>query len=635
MQSSKIRDRIMTVLKKKACGHDDYTAFSSVLAIRFHAIYDLYMDLYGQHPDCYLYLEKLIFVMWTGFIQRRAALRLRDRNTDTHWYLDNSIIGGMIYVDLFSGNLKNLEQRIDYLENLGINYLHLMPLYARPSGMNDGGYAVSSYRTLQNGIGTSEQLSDLADLLHRRDIYLTIDFILNHVSEDHEWARMALSGNAEYRRYFYIFESRREVEEYQRSLRDIFPSLRNGSFTYNNLINAWIWTTFHSFQWDLNYSNPAVFVAMAEEMLYLANLGADVLRFDALAFIWKEKGSSCENLPKAHTLIQAFKAVCRTIAPLLAFKSEAIVHPDYITGYIQREECELSYNPLLMALSWEALATRKTGLLQHSISRRFHLDRNCAWVNYIRSHDDIGWTFSDEDASGIGIHAYDHRKFLNDFYTGLFPGSFARGLPFQENPQTGDLRVCGTCASLAGLEKALKEETATEVDLAIKRILLLYSVVFSIGGIPLLYLGDESAVLNNYAYTENPAWKEDSRWVHRVPVDWTAVKSLLHSEATGNIWKRRVYDGIRNLGILRRKITAFSGNRTEFPPLSDPHLFSYKRIHENEYVQVVANFSEQQLSVDLSHFFPSRKKENILDLLTNETVPLNTTLDAYRVLWLQ
>ena len=277
---------------------------------------------------------------------------------------------------------------------------------------------------------------------------------------------------------------------------------------------------FHKYQWDLNYANPAVFNRMAEEMLFLANQGVEVIRLDAVAFIWKQIGTSCENLPQAHTLIRAFNAAARISAPTLLFKSEAIVHPDDVVKYIDPAECQLSYNPLLMALLWNSLATRKVDLLAQALATRFKIHPQTSWVNYVRCHDDIGWTFSDEDASLLGINGSDHRRFLNEFYRGRFPGSFARGLPFQENPTTGDCRISGSCASLAGLEKALSEEGPNEVELAIRRILLLHGMILTIGGIPLIYLGDEVGTLNNYTYRDDPHKTRDSRWVHRPYVDW-------------------------------------------------------------------------------------------------------------------
>ncbi|HEX7976144.1 MAG TPA: alpha-amylase family glycosyl hydrolase, partial [Anaerolineales bacterium] len=359
--------------------------------------------------------------------------------------------------------------------------------------------------------------------------------------------------------------------------------------TYWPHLEQWVWTTFHSYQWDLNYSNPAVFNRMAAEMLFLANVGAEILRLDAVAFIWKQLGTSCENLPEAHQLIQAFNAVARIAAPGLLFKSEAIVHPDEVVRYIAPGECQLSYNPLLMALLWNSLATREVGLLKQALSDRLKIHPQCAWVNYVRSHDDIGWTFSDEDAKGLGISGYDHRRFLNSFYTGRFEGSFARGLPFQENSRTGDARISGTCASLAGLEKALQAETGLEVDLAIRRILLIHGVILTVGGIPLIYLGDEIGTLNDYGYRNDPAKAGDSRWVHRPFADWKRYELRRQPETV----EGRIYQGLCRLIQLRNQHPIFGSAAMEVLDTGSPHILAYARVQGNQRVVVVANFSEQ------------------------------------------
>jgi glycosidase len=397
--------------------------------------------------------------------------------------------------------------------------------------------------------------------------------------------------------FYCIFPSREFPDRYEQNLREIFPDEHPGAFTFLPTLfhgrGGWVWTTFHSYQWDLNYSNPAVFNRMAEEMLFLANQGVEVLRLDAVAFIWKQLGTNCENLPQAHTLIKAFNTVARIAAPALTFKSEAIVHPDDVVKYIASDECQVSYNPLLMALLWNSLATRKVRLLSQALAKRFKLKPGTAWVNYVRVHDDIGWTFSDEDAAVLGINGYDHRHFLNEFYRGRFPGSFARGLPFQENPATGDCRISGTCASLAGLEKALHEEGEHEVELAVRRILLIYGIILTIGGIPLIYLGDEIGTLNDYGYRDDPDHERDSRWVHRPRADWEKYakrNDLSCSEG-------RIYQGLQRLVSLRKERVAFAGCELEIIPTENDHVLGYIRRYMNERAVIFANFTERPQSI--------------------------------------
>jgi amylosucrase len=562
----------------------------------WNRLFELMLRLYGQHYDFFFHLEQTVLTAVRAALARDESLQQLDRKreADPEWFQSQRMMGGVAYVDLFSGTLAGMHQRIPYLKELGLTYLHLMPLFEAPEGNSDGGYAVSSYRKVNPRLGTMEELTSLATALRAQGISLVVDFVFNHTSDEHHWARRAQAGEVEFQRYYLIFPNRDVPDTYERTLREIFPTIRHGNFTFHQDLQQWVWTTFNSFQWDLNYANPELFRAMAEEMLFLANAGVEILRLDAVAFIWKRMGTSSENQPEAHLIIQAFNAIARIACPALLFKSEAIVHPDDVVSYISPHECQLSYNPLLMALLWEALATREVRLLEHSMRHRFALPPGCAWINYLRSHDDIGWTFADDDAAGLGINAYDHRRFLNAFYTGRFDGSFARGVPFQENPETGDARVSGTLASLAGLEQALHSGDETLLEMAIRRIVLLHSVILSIGGIPLLYLGDELGTLNDYSYTEEPAKAEDSRWAHRPATDWTRAGER-HDALTV---QGRIFAELTRLIALRKEQPALWDGGLEVIDTGSPHLFGYARHHEGQRLLVVTNFSEQSHVMD-------------------------------------
>jgi amylosucrase len=397
-------------------------------------------------------------------------------------------------------------------------------------------------------------------------------------------------------------------------------------------MHGWVWTTFNSFQWDLNYSNPAVFNAMAGEMLFLANTGVDILRLDAVAFIWKQLGTGCENLPQAHLIIQAVNAISQIVAPGLLFKSEAIVHPDEVTKYISPEECQISYNPTLMALLWESLATRDVKLLRQSLRHRHQLDPGTTWVNYLRCHDDIGWTFDDEDAAVVGINAYDHRQFLNKFYTGQFAGSFARGIPFQHNEATGDMRISGTMASLAGLEQAIEENDETKKETAIRRIMLLHGVTLSIGGIPLLYMGEEWGVINDYDFAKDPAKAGDSRWVHRPKMKWEYLDEL---EQDGSI-RKRIFGSIAKLIELRKSLPAISGLQMNLINCENPHVLGFIRTSQGSRIIVLANFADTAQTISgnilrntgLGRFFKDQFTGKVLS--TSKSI----NIDGYQLMWL-
>ncbi len=620
-ESAKILKRLSSTLKTQA--KQSWPTLQPRLAAKLPTLLSLFLQLYGERYDCYFYLEQLLKLLAKSSAARPEYLQQEDA-TEQQWHKHEAALGAACYVDLFANDFAGLAKRIPYLKKTGINYLHLMPLFKAPVPNSDGGYAVSDYRQTMPELGTMPELADLMAQLHQQGIKPVLDFVFNHTSDEHEWAQKAKAGDAEYRDYYFFFDEAQR-DQYAPWLREIFPTIRRGSFTQDPHSGLWIWTTFNSFQWDLNYANPAVFNAMAEEMLFLANQGASVLRLDALAFVWKQAGTCCENLPKAHTLIQAFNAVAQIAAPSLQFKSEAIVHPDEVVKYIAPTECQLSYNPLLMALLWNSLATRKTRLMTESLQRRFAIDPKCSWVNYIRCHDDIGWTFDDNVAWQLGINPDHHRQFLNQFYTGQFPGSFATGEKFQENPATGDCRVAGMLASLAGVEQAQQQQNAEYLTHALARIYLLNSVILSIGGLPLLYQGDELGLLNDYGYRDDPSKVEDSRWVNRVKV----TEQQLALADQPNTISGKIYQQLQQLIRCRARLAILGDAETQIRSSQSPHLFWYERHKANERLICLVNFSEHQVvSDDLGH-------ERFIEQLTGKPVTGKTvTLQPYQVLWL-
>jgi amylosucrase len=619
-------------------GSADWLAYNTRLQTHFPRLFGLLYQLYGQTYDFFYHLERTLEVAAAAWRDRPAELKALDaaREHDPNWYQSNQMLGGVCYVDLFAGNLAGVREKIPYFKELGLTYLHLMPLFKCPEGDSDGGYAVSSYREVNPALGSMAELRGLATELRHQGISLVVDFIFNHTSHEHEWAQRALADDPEYGEYYYIFPERTMPDAYERTLREVFPDEHPGAFSFFPKLNKWVWTTFHSYQWDLNYANPAVFTAMADEMLFLANVGVEALRLDAVAFIWKQLGTNCENLPQAHLLIQAFNALCSIAAPALLFKSEAIVHPDEVVKYIGASECQLSYNPLLMALLWNSLATRKVRLLTQAMRDRFAIAPGGEWVNYVRVHDDIGWTFSDEDAKLLGVNGYDHRQFLNRFFTGRFPGSFARGLPFQENPKTGDCRISGTCASLAGLEQALADSTQQRdqlIDHALGRILLIYSTILSIGGVPLIYLGDEIGMLNDYRFRDDPAKANDSRWVHRPYADWTRIAR--RNEA-GTI-ESRLFGGLRRLIAARQGHPEFAGGAMSVIETGSQQVFGYARGAAGGRVLVLSNFADQGQTIPAHVLLAQGCRGQAIDLASGQTLTVNgdLNLDPYQFVWLK
>ncbi|MEP4546131.1 MAG: alpha-amylase family glycosyl hydrolase [Saccharospirillum sp.] len=625
-------ERLLPRLKPKASSDKEWAAFEANLNTQFPRLFALLRSLYGDQYDFYYHLENTLETLLIAYQERPSVLRNQDkkRQADPLWFKRETMLGAACYVDLFAGDLKALREQIPYLKELGLTYLHLMPLFKAPEANSDGGYAVSDYRQVNPALGTMNDLKRLAAALRKEGIVMVLDFVFNHTSDEHDWAVRAQHGEQEYLDYYFCFDHRSQLAPYEPYLREIFPEIRQGCFTWRDDMQRWIWTTFNSFQWDLNYRNPAVFNAMLGELLFLANAGADVLRFDALAFVWKEAGTPCENLPQAHSLIQAFNAAARIAAPGLLFKSEAIVHPDDVVRYISTDECQLSYNPLTMAMLWNTLATRDATLMTRSLQARFPIPPDTAWVNYIRGHDDIGWTFDDTIAWSLGTDPDHHRRFLNQFYTGQFPGSFARGVPFQENKTTGDCRVAGQLASLAGLEQGLNDQDAGEVQRSINRIMLMHALILSIGGVPLLYLGDELGLLNDYSYQQDVNKLNDSRWVNRVAVK-DADLELRNQPDTPN---GRVYAGLQRLVAIRKATPLLGDAHTHIIETGNPHVFGFTRNRDADTLLVLANFADFEQSLDQSLIDSLLTGGAPVDLLETKPSRDLKTLQPHQVRWL-
>lgn len=606
----------------------------------WHSLFALIFQLYGTRYDFFYHVEQVLLTAARAWADRSEEQCKLDHHRihEPDWFQSEKIVGGALYVDLFSENLSRLREHVGYFKELGLTYLHLMPLFAVRPGDNDGGYAISNYRSVDPRLGTIDDLRMLSQALHEAGIALVLDFVFNHTSDDHQWAQLAQAGNPEFQEFYYLFPDRTEPQRYEQTLREIFPTVRRGNFTWHDGMRQWVWTTFNSFQWDLNYANPAVFRAMLEELFFIANTGVDILRLDAVAFIWKQMGTSCENLPEAHLLIQAYNHLARIATPGLLFKSEAIVHPDEVVKYIGPSECQISYNPTLMALLWESLATQSAALLVRTLSHRHRLPDHTAWVNYLRCHDDIGWTFDDADAAAIGINAYDHRRFLNDFYTGQFPGSFARGVPFQENHETGDMRISGTMASLAGLEQAVEEDNEEKKELAIRRMLLLHGITLSIGGIPLLYLGEEWGMLNDYEFVKDPAKAGDTRWIHRPKMKWEYLEELDdHIESGNGSIRKRIFRSTQQLIALRKSSPALAGQEMERIATSNEHVLGYVRVCAGDRLIVLANFSPLSQLVDGNKLRTAGLGRFFQDTIEGKTYATSEPfqLEPYQILWLR
>lgn len=581
----------------------DLRYFYSRLGANFYAIHTLFHQLYGQRPDFKKKMQQLVVVLASHYTRRKEGLRQLDleREHNHDWFLSQEWTGMALYTDGFAGNLEGMRERLPYLEELGVNLLHLMPMLKCPRGASDGGYAVSDFRQIDERFGTLEQVRDVARDLHKRQMLLALDVVVNHTSREHAWAQKARAGDKKYQDYYYIFADREIPDLFEETMPEIFPENAPGNFTWDEDLQRWVMTVFHDYQWDLNYSNPDVFIEMVDIILFWANQGADIIRLDAVAFLWKKIGTTCQNEQEAHLLLQLMKDCCQVAAPGVLFIAEAIVAPGEIAKYFGEDaviakECEIAYNATFMALLWDAVATKNARLLNQGIrSLPEKLDR-ATWLNYIRCHDDIGLGFSDDDIWAVGYEPAPHRRFLVDYYTGAYADSEARGKPFGRNDKTDDARICGSLASLAGLEAALEHHDHLGIDRAVERILLLHAMLMSFGGIPLLYYGDEIGALNDVSYLEDMSKANDSRWIHRPRIDWE-IAELRHTR--GSI-QARLFDGLKKMIAVRKMTPAFADfNNRELLHVSNPHLFVFLRTlpERGESVLIVANFDDAPQSL--------------------------------------
>ena len=535
---------------------------------------------------------------------RPEALRARDRERDADptWFLSQHALGYVCYVDRYAGTLTGLltnPEHLEHLAELGVTYLHLMPLLLPRSGEDDGGYAVAAYDRVDPRLGTMAELEQVATALHGRGIDLCLDLVLNHTADNHPWARAALRGTDQDR--YLSFPDRELPDAFERTLPEIFPDTAPGSFTWQPSAQRWFWTTFHPWQLDLDYTRPATFSAMLEVLLGLLNRGVDVLRLDAVPFTGKALGTDCQNQPAAHLLLQAYRALARIAAPGAVFKAEAIVAPEQLVGYlggheVQRPECDLAYDNQLMVLLWSTLATRDTGLAVHALRRLAPPPAGTGWVNYLRGHDDIGWAITDTDARAVGLDPHLHRQFLADFYAGRHPGSFARGADFQRHPLTGDVRTCGTTASLCGLEQALELGDPELVADALRRIVLLHAVLYACPGVPLVFSGDELAQRSDPLWANWPKAGADNRWLHRPFLDRAAL-GRRHDPDTP---EGQVFTALVELGRGRARYGALRGDEPmEVLDSGERSVLALRRSHPRDTpLLVLANVSEHPRWVD-------------------------------------
>ncbi|WP_024870638.1 amylosucrase [Tolumonas lignilytica] len=639
VNKDKLLHDVVSLLSKKH-GDKNLSEFLVRLGAQFNEVYAKFARLYGERADFSNRFSELVLALADMYLARDPELRELDRQREENkdWIMSPNWVATMLYVDRFSKNLKGFMQKIDYLEELGVNYVHLMPLLKMPQEANDGGYAVSDYRTVEKRFGSMADIRKIAQTFRTKNMLLELDLVLNHTSNEHEWAKKALQGEKEYQDMYYMYDDRTMPDAFEQTLPEIFPENAPGNFTYLPAINKWVFTVFNTYQWDLNYTNPKVFIEMIKILLNLANQGVDVLRLDAVAFMWKKLGTQSQNLDEAHILLQLFKACTKIAAPGAIFKAEAIVQPVEIVKYLGGgtvDECEIAYNASYMVYLWDAMATQNKRILEHGLQNIPRLPKGTTWINYIRCHDDIGLGYADQDILAAGYNPFDHKQFMISYYVGEFAGSPAKGQRFMYNPKTQDARITGATATLLGLEKGLEEGNAELIEQAIRKTLLMHSGIMSFGGIPLVYYGDELACTNDYSFLEDPTKQDDNRWLNRPIIDW---KKAAKRNEVGTI-EHRVFSALQRMIALRKTIPEFyNENNYQMVHNENTHVFSFMRERDWHKTLVLMNMSAQQQTLSQAILEQTGFGHYVYDQYQQQDISLENgviALEPFQFLWLK
>jgi amylosucrase len=552
----------------------------------------LYMELYDNGSM----FAELCGRLAQFYEERGSALKALDRKreADPDWYKQNDMLGMMFYIDNFAGTINGVKEKLSYIEQCKVNYIHLMPFLETPKGRSDGGYAVSDFRKVQKGLGTMEDLESFTAACHEKGVNVCMDFVMNHTSEDHEWAIKAREGDGEYMSRYFFFENSYIPSLYENTVPQVFPTTAPGNFTWLPEQKHFVMTSFYPYQWDLNYKNPRVFNEMMYNFLYLANRGIDVMRIDAVPYIWKELNTQCRNLPQVHTIVRLMRLISEIVCPGILLLGEVVMEPEKVTPYFgtpQKPECHMLYNVTTMATTWHTVATRDVSLLKKQLDTVFGLPGEYLFLNYLRCHDDIGWGLDYGALAQKGMEERAHKKYLNDYFQGYAGESNSRGELYNYDPVTGDARFCGTTASMCGIEKAGFEQDSTAMERAVQLDVMLHAYMFVQSGIPVLYSGDEIGQVNDYGYKEDKDKAGDSRFLHRGRFDWDLAANISdRSSVQGKLFER-----LGQLEEIRRRQKVFvSSASVRTVETWDASVLCVERSFGGEKMVALFNFSETE-----------------------------------------
>lgn len=588
----------------------------------------LYMELYGNDA---MYAE-LCEQMHDYYLKRSTELKKRDikKEKNPDWFKEKEMLGMMLYIDNFAGNLKGVEKKLAYLKECNVNCLHLMPFLDTPKGKSDGGYAVADFRKVRPDLGTMKDLARLTEKCHENGMNVCMDFVMNHTSEEHEWAKRARAGEGEYMSRYFFYDNGDIPARYEETVPQVFPTTAPGNFTWLPEIGHYVLTTFYPYQWDLNYRNPRVFNEMMYNFLFLANQGMDIIRIDAVPYIWKELGTSCRNLKEVHTIVRMMRMIAEIVCPSVILLGEVVMEPEKVVPYfgtVEKPECHMLYNVTTMATTWNSIATRDIRLLKKQMDIVSRLPKQYTFLNYLRCHDDIGWGLDFDTMKQWGMEEPSHKRYLNDYFTGKIAGSISRGELYNDDPVTQDARFCGTTASMCGIEAAGFEGNAEKMQAAIQEDLMLHAYMLTQSGIPMLYSGDELGQVNDYSYKEDAEKASDSRYLHRGAFLWElADKRKDLSTVQGQLFQM-----LNRLEQIRRQENVFSQEAEVYTyDVHNDSILGILREYKGERFIALFNFSENEQTAWM-------QEEGIFrNLVNGEIVEVkDPVLKGYDFVWMK
>ncbi|MGE9891000.1 amylosucrase [Lachnospiraceae bacterium SGI.054] len=588
----------------------------------------LYMELYGNDA---MYAE-LCEQMHDYYLKRSTELKKRDikKEKNPDWFKEKEMLGMMLYIDNFAGNLKGVEKKLAYLKECNVNCLHLMPFLDTPKGKSDGGYAVADFRKVRPDLGTMKDLARLTEKCHENGMNVCMDFVMNHTSEEHEWAKRARAGEGEYMSRYFFYDNGDIPARYEETVPQVFPTTAPGNFTWLPEIGHYVLTTFYPYQWDLNYRNPRVFNEMMYNFLFLANQGMDIIRIDAVPYIWKELGTSCRNLKEVHTIVRMMRMIAEIVCPSVILLGEVVMEPEKVVPYfgtVEKPECHMLYNVTTMATTWNSIATRDIRLLKKQMDIVSRLPKQYTFLNYLRCHDDIGWGLDFDTMKQWGMEEPSHKRYLNDYFTGKIEGSVSRGELYNDDPVTQDARFCGTTASMCGIEAAGFEGNAEKMQTAIQEDLMLHAYMLTQSGIPMIYSGDELGQVNDYSYKDDAEKASDSRYLHRGAFLWElADKRKDLSTVQGQLFQM-----LNRLEQIRRQENVFSQEAEVYTyDVHNDSILGILREYKGERFIALFNFSESEQTAWM-------QEEGIFrNLVNGEIVEVkDPVLKGYEFVWMK